>query len=152
MEEQILDQQQSANETANRKELLPIWIKVFSWIFLVLGAFVPVAVVFGILGYSFSLSIYGLETISPFSLDGLMIMALMSFKAFVALGLITKKDWAVNLALIDGAVGILFCGFMMLVYPFLLNNGLSFNIRLELVALIPYFIKMKSIRKKWQEA
>jgi hypothetical protein len=149
MQEEILDHQPSGHSNLSRKKLLPVWINIFSWIFLVLGAFIPVALIFGILGYSFNLSIYGLETIRPFSVDGLLIMVLMSFKAVVAFGLLTKKDWAVSLALIDAVIGIVFCAFMMLIYPFLMSNGPRLIIRLELIALIPYFIKMKSIRSKW---
>ena len=142
MKEEILDQPPVEESRLSRKQLLPVWI---------LGVLIPVAIVFGALGYTFSLSIYGLETISPFSTDGLIIMAFLSFKGLVAFGLITKKDWAVDLAIIDGAIGILFCGFMMLVYPFLMSNGPRLIIRLELIALIPYFLKMKSIRSNWLE-
>jgi hypothetical protein len=73
-----------------RRKLLPIWIKIFTWIFMLFGAIVPIALVWGFIGNSFQLSIYGLETQYPLSVTGLAILSLFTFKAIVAYG-VTKN-------------------------------------------------------------
>lgn len=47
--------------TKRRKQLLPLWIKIFTWIFLIFGTIIPFALVLGILGFSFDVALYGLE-------------------------------------------------------------------------------------------
>jgi len=96
-------------KTERRRKLLPIWIKIFLWLFMIFGIIAPVGLILGLLGIDF------------------------------------------NLAIIDGIIGIAVCTFVMLVSPFLTeSNVIHFNIRLELIALIPYLIKMKNIKRDWE--
>ena len=135
-----------------RRKLLPIWIKIFLWIFMAFGVLTPIGLIYGILGINFDLSLYGLETTKALSITGMFIMSLFVFKALISFGLWTEKDWVINLAIIDAILGIIVCTFVMLVLPFFLeNNGLHFSIRLELIALIPYLIKMRQIKANWIE-
>lgn len=143
MNETILDADEIQKPTHRRRQLLPIWIKIFIWIFLVFGAIIPVAIVMSALGESFDLSLYGLETRQPFTPVGLLIMFLFAFKAAVAFGLWWEKDWAVDLALGDAVLGILVCFGMMILTQF--NT-----IRLELIALVPYLIALQRIRPAWR--
>jgi len=136
-----------------RKELLPWWVKIFSWMFIVFGAFVPVGILFGILRDNFLLSLYGLSTNEPFSWMGLFISLLYLEKGITGFGLIFERDWAVILAIFDALLGIGVCA-LMLVLPFFMNrgSGFEFSFRLELVFLIPYLLKMQSIKNEWETA
>ena len=111
---------------------------------------IPVGVVFGLIGMPFSLALYGLETIAPISSTGGIILALLALKGVVAYGLWTERKWAIDLAIVDGMLGLVVCTFVMVVMPFLSNkSGFHLSFRLELVALIPYVIKMFMVRPEW---
>ena len=148
-ETQIIDSELSTTNERRRK-LLPVWIKIFLWIFMVLGAIAPIGLILGILGIDFNLALYGLETTNALSITGLLIILFFAIKGSVSFGLWTEKDWAVKLAIIDAVIGIVACTIVMLVLPFLSHsNGFNFNVRLELIALIPYLIKMRKIKGDW---
>lgn len=149
-ETEILDSELSPTSERRRK-LLPTWIKIFLWIFMVFGIITPIGLVLGIFGIDFSLSLYGLETTKALSISGLVIILLFAIKGAVSFGLWTEKDWAVNLAIVDAIIGIVACTVVMLILPFVLeSNGFKFSLRLELIALIPYLIKMKKIKEEWE--
>ncbi|RZM06082.1 MAG: hypothetical protein EOO88_53910, partial [Pedobacter sp.] len=88
-----------------RKNLVPLWMKIFAWIFIVLGAIAPVGIVFAILHKPFQLSLYGFSTEVPFSLIGIILLILFIMKGLVAAGLLIGKDWAIKLGLVDAMVG-----------------------------------------------
>lgn len=132
-----------------RDAMVPVWIKIFSWLFLIFGAFVPVSLISGILGYNFQLSLYGIETNEPLSITGVFVTLLFLLKAVVAFGLLKKTDWAVSFGLVDAALGIVVC-FAIMFYPVLYPASKIHGLfRLELLALIPYFLKLKKIRPLW---
>lgn len=150
MNENILDQEQLEQANLKRRDLLPTWIKVFVWIFLLFSVLMPIALVLGIMGFNFSLALYGLETTAPLSLVGLLIMVLFGIKGATAFGLWTEKEWGVRLAVIDAIIGIVLCGFLSFIYPFI--DGIQesgFSFKLELLILIPYLVKMLDIREEW---
>ncbi len=131
-----------------RNKLIPIWIKVFAWIFLVAGCLTPIVFAIGIFGGTATLSLYGFETQEPSSFIGIIIIALFMLKGIVAFGLLKEKDWAVRLGLFDAITGIAVCTFTML-YPILAGEG-GFTLRLELVAIIPFLLKLNNIRSQWE--
>src|SRR4030095_9790235 len=128
-----------------RKDLLPWWIKVFSYIFLVFGILALPGIVSGILGYQFSLSFLGLTTTEPFSIDGIIIMTLFIFKSIISYGLLWEKDWAVILGIIDAILSILI-SLLTLFFSLYAYKGGNISLRLELVILIPYLIRLMKIR------
>ena len=135
-----------------RRSLLPWWIKTFCWIFLIFGSIAPIGLILGLLGIQFEISLYGLSTNNPISIDGLYLIGIFILKGITALGLWTEKDWAINLGIIDAILGIIVCGFMMFVNPFInIENGFHLNIRLELLLLIPYLIKLDKIKGDWKK-
>lgn len=138
----ILDDIVQRMNKVRRKDLLPWWIKVFSWIFLVFGALGIIGIVCGILGYQMVLSFHGLSTKDPFSMDGIVIIGLLLFKALVSYGLLWEKSWAVIAGIIDAILGILIC-MLMLYYS---------SYRLELVFLIPYLIRLLKIKSQWEQS
>jgi hypothetical protein len=143
-------QQMSA---VKRKSLLPWWIKIFMWIFLIFGAFAPIGFVFGMLGYNFKLSLYGgLETSDPISITGICIILLFLLKGVTSYGLLRETDWAVKLGIIDAITGFAICVFVMfypLFYSFM-NSGFTF--RVEILLLIPYLNKLLKIKTAWENA
>ena len=136
--------------TVSRRKLLPLWIKIFTWIFMVMGALAILGIPAGLIGARFNIAIYGMQSTDPLSPVGLFATAILVFKGVVAYCLWTEKDWAVTLGVADAILGILACSFMMVVVPFLGNNGpASFEFRLELALLIPFLLKMLQIQLRW---
>ena len=133
--------------TTPRNKILPLWIKIFSWIFLLLGFFTPIVLIVGIISHNLQLSVYGIETDVPLSPTGLFLAFLFIFKGFVSFGFLKHTDWAIKLGIIDAISGILICSAVM-IYLLISMNHLS--LRLELVALIPYLVKLKKIKTIWE--
>jgi hypothetical protein len=138
--------------TTQRKELLPWWVKTFCWIFLIFGFIAFPAIIFGILGYKFQLNIYGLETSEPISFIGISIVAIFLFKGITAYSLLSQKKWGIVLGIVDAITGIVICTFFIL-YSFL-NFGSHQNLgfRLEILFLVPYFLKMIKIKTSWENS
>lgn len=152
MEEHILDEELD-QAGIRRRELLPIWLKVFSWIFFIGGLFLFYLIVDVLLAGRnvLSLSLYGLSTIRPYSMLGLFIIGLYTLKTIVAIGLWTEKDWAVDLALLDAGLGIFISlVVMMIILP--LIGSRDFSLRFDLLFVIPYFLELRIIAKKWRTA
>ncbi len=135
-----------------RRNLLPVWIKIFLWIFVLFGFLGPVGLAFGLLGKDFDLSLYGIETIKPLSVIGVTLISLFALKGLVSFGLWTEKSWAVTLAITDAALGIILCMSVMILPLVVENTGLDFTVRLELIALIPYLNKMINIKEDWKNS
>ena len=138
------------NPAMSKRKLLPWWIKVFIWIFLILSAIVPIAIVFGLLGYQFVISIYGLETNNPLSVMGGFLILIFILKGAVGYGLWFSKKWAVNVGVFDAVIGILLCLYTMFIGLFVdSKDEFVFTFRLELLLLIPYLIKLFKIKPMW---
>jgi hypothetical protein len=133
-------------ELAKNTRILPWWIKAFSWLFLLIGGFAAIFLILGFFGLEFELSLYGLAANGPLSLSGILISVLFILKGIVAFGLLTKKEWADLLAIVDAATGILICTYVMIA-PFIFSGGGS-SLRLELVLLVPYLLYFVRQRKK----
>ena len=147
MSDEILDSNFGGQTFVRRRSLLPVWIKIFTWIFLIFGVAAPFALMFGLLGIHFQLSLYGLETNDPISLIGLFLIGIFLYKGITAFGLWMEKSWAIIAGQIDAVLGIVVCIFVMFINPFL--NSFKINIRLELLLLIPFLIKLGKIKKDW---
>ncbi|TWI81746.1 hypothetical protein IQ13_2765 [Lacibacter cauensis] len=140
------------NTSIKRSKLLPWWIKIFMWIFLVISFFVPVLLVLAILGFEIQLAIYGLDTNRVFTFTGLLLVLVFATKGVVSFGFIKEKDWAVQLAMIDAIAGIIICVYTSYIQP-LLSEDVSFSLlKLELVLLIPYLVKLNRIKEQWASA
>lgn len=134
----------------SRRRLFPRWIKFFIWVFMLFGLMAPLGLILGLMGMSFELSLFGLETTEPISGLGLLLISFFAFKATVAFGMWTGKDWAIKMAKIDAILGIALCVIIMCVLPFITKAFAGeITIRLELLFLIPYLIKLNKIGKEW---
>jgi len=133
-----------------RRQLLPWWIKIFCWIFMVFGVAAIACLILGIFGFTTVLSFYGFETNDPLSLIGFLIISTAVLKAVAAFSLWFEKDYAIALGKIDAIIGIVLCSVSMMLPLILGNYGLK--IRLELALLIPYLIRLNKIKADWESA
>jgi len=130
-----------------RRKLLPWWIMLFIWLFLIFSLAIPVGLVMGLLKCNFQISLLGLTTYQPISLVGGFLMLLFLFKAITAFSLWTEKKWAVGLAKVDAVISIVIC-FLVMIYSFFVLH--SFSLRLELIVLFLYYYKMNQIQYDWE--
>jgi hypothetical protein len=148
-----MDDTELLDKTTNlkrRRDLLPWWIKVFCWIFMVAGIAAAVGLVIGGMGYPFQVSVYGLQTFDPLSPIGLFLIGIFLYKALTGLMLWMEKDSAIVLGQIDAISAIAICAFAM-IYPLLdARPGAMISIRLELALIIPYLVKLNRIKKDWK--
>jgi hypothetical protein len=146
----ILEDLLVQNVTSRRK-LLPIWMKVFIWLFMILGAITPLLVLTDLKGVHSKISAYGLETTQPLSTTGLIIYLIFLIKGVAAFGLWTEKDWAILIAKVDAILGITACVFIQWVLPFI-NSKYQGGMPLEIAFLIPYLMKVIKIQPLWMRA
>ncbi|MRG44638.1 hypothetical protein GFS24_05910 [Chitinophaga sp. SYP-B3965] len=130
-----------------RKDLLPWWIKVFNWLFMLMGGSAVILLITGLAGMRASLVIYGLSSNGdPLTPTGLLLIGIMMFKGIAAYGLWAEKNWGVNVAMADAFIGIVICVYTMIALPG--NNGF-FTFRIELIALFFFLRKLLKIRNEW---
>ena len=137
------------NVKKRRRKLLPWWIKVFCWIFMLFGLLSFVCLILGFTNIKPSLAFYGFETNEPFSLYGLVVISVGLLKGITAFALWFEKDFAIKIGKIDAIIGMVLCVISMLVLPFLHDEFSQITIRLELALLIPYLIKLNKIDKEY---
>ena len=128
-----------------RKALVPRWIKVFAWIFVVMGGFMPIMVIFSIVTDTpISLALFGLRYSGP-GLDGwaLFLAGLYMFLAITAFGLLFEKDWGLDACIANGFIGIGVCIVAMVL------TGFS-SLRLEILIQLFYLRRLFIIRPQWQ--
>ena len=132
----------------NRRKLIPVLIRIFVWIFMIMGAFVPLVLLLALMGGSASLALYGIETTEVFSATGLLLTGLFVFKGLVALSFWMGKRSAILWAITEALLGILVCAWVMVSAAMDDQPQLSF--RLELLLLIPYLIWLFRIKHSWE--
>lgn len=149
-QEQLLLEPLLNERKIRRRNLLPVWMKVFCWIFMIMGAIAPICLVAGLSGTRLQLALYGLESNDSASLQGMFLLLLFFLKGMVAFGLWTEKDSAIHLGIADAILGIAICIYVTAIAP-IVNSQSAFmlNLRLELVVLIPYLIKLWKIKSQW---
>ncbi|REC43620.1 hypothetical protein [Chryseobacterium sp. 5_R23647] len=121
-EKSVFDEFDNNFNTKRRRNLLPIWIKVFIWLFFAFGFIGILILAFGFFMGKFNLSLYGLETDKAYSLMGFFLTALFILKGIVSYGLWFEQDWGIKIAKIDAIIGLVVCGISMFVLPFFTKN------------------------------
>lgn len=137
------------NNTSRRRKLLPWWIQLFCWLFMLFGVLALVCLILGFTNIKPDLAFYGFETNEPFSLIGLMVISIGFLKGITAFALWFEKDFAIKIGKVDAIIGILLCIASMLILPFV-QDGSIITIRLELALLIPYLIKLNKVQNEWE--
>ena len=131
-----------------RRKLLPWWIKTFCWIFMLLGVCGLASLIGNAFTDNVSLSLYGFSSNTAYSGVGIFIIAVMALKGFASYSLWFEKPNAIIIAKIDAIVGIVICIASMFILPFTSGDG-HIPIRLEILLLIPYYIKINKIEYEW---
>jgi hypothetical protein len=151
--EETITKENSFEEFENikkrRRKMLPWWIKIFCWIFMLFGLLSFVCLILGFTNIKPALAFYGFETNEPFSLNGLLVISVGLLKGVAAFALWFEKDYAIKIGKIDAIIGIALCIISMVVLPFI-QDGFNLIIRLELALLIPFLIKLNKIQKEWE--
>lgn len=137
------------NSLTRKRNLLPIWIKLFSWTFLIGGGIITIFLMAGPFLNHVNLSLYGITANKLYSMKGLLIAFLFVYKGIAAYGLCFEQKWAIQAAIVDAIIGIGICLIMMVIIPFTSPN-ISFTLRLELIPLYFYLVKMQKIKKTWE--
>jgi len=134
-----------------RRKLLPWWMKVFSWFFMICAAIIPIGLVAAsVVDFNSQIALYGIQTTQPLSITGLILSALYLLKGAVGFGLWFEKDWAITAGLIDAALGIVACLFVMVVIPMTgWLGGQGSNFRLEIVLLALFLVRLLRIKRQW---
>ncbi len=127
-----------------RKALVPVWIRVFGWIFIVMGALVPVFYLSALIfGFSASYMMFGMAYEGPaFALMPLLISTAILLNGICAYGLLFGRSWGVNACLVYGYIGL-----FITIATMFVDSGLV--IRLEPIIQIPYLIKLHKIKPHW---
>lgn len=131
-----------------RRKLLPWWIKIFCWIFMLMGGCSVGALIFNLFTPNIYLSIYGFTTYNTFSGIGMFIIAIIIFKGYAAYTLWFEKQNAIFIAKLDAIIGIAICLFSMIILPFIFRS-IRFEFRFELILLIIFYIRLNKIEYEW---
>ena len=137
-----------AKTPGERKRLVPTWIKVFGWLFIIMGASIPVLPILAHqLGQPASYTMFGLSYVgSPFHPMALLISAIILSLAVSAYGLLFGRSWGLKACLATGYLGVAICIFTTLYAIFVLG---SFTLRLEFLIQIPYLMRLHKIKPYW---
>lgn len=131
-----------------RRKLLPWWIKIFCWIFMLLAVCAAGSLIMNLFVSNVNLSIYGFSSETAYSGTGIFIIAVMLLKGFAAYSLWFEKPNAIIIAKIDAVCGIAICIASLFILPFSTADG-HFSLRLEILLLIPYYMKVNKIEYEW---
>ncbi|WP_210486380.1 hypothetical protein [Rufibacter aurantiacus] len=149
--EDLVDTKSLEEVKGRRRDLLPWWMKIFIWMFLLMAALVPIGVIMAVMGLSFSISLYGFETTNPISPTGIILTLLILIKGVTAFGLWTEKDWAVKLGVFDAIIGLVACVIALFVLPFVdRSEGFVLNFKLDPILLVLYLWKLQKIKPYWE--
>ncbi len=129
-----------------RWDLLPGWIQFITLGFLILSIItVPYSFYSFVENGFFDSDIYGLKKTKISRISELALI-LNVLNILVAYGYIYQKDWAIKVGITNAIVGILICIFVIIT-GLLLDR---INFRFEIIILIIYQLKLKSIREQWE--
>lgn len=153
MEESVFEEEYPS--IPNRTELLPWWIRWGNWLFLITGGIAPVVFALGLMGYDYSVSLYGLTTTDPLSPVGVALLLVYLLNGVTAYGLLTERDWAVNFGIGNALLDILVCTYTTVYMPVRLvvpgTSTFLLNFKWELILLVLFLSKLFLIRSAWKQ-
>lgn len=127
---------------------LPVWIRFFCWIFLVLGAIVPVLIATGLL-----LRWPALPSLDFGSLEGqraLFGSGLILFNAVAAYGLLWRQRWGLSFGLLAGAAGLIVSLVEWWFAP--ARQGCNLALNLNIPIQVAFLVSLWRRRKVWPKA
>jgi len=133
-----------------RRALLPWWIKIFCWFFMLVGlmnCFDWMLILTSDAPLYVNLFSNRLDVtfllLSPY---GLLLGGLVLFKAYVGYALWFEKDNALKLGKIDVIISTI--ASLIMIAIGLYENDISYY-WLEVLLLIPYYLKLESLKNTW---
>ena len=130
----------------SRKQLVPIWIKIFGWFFMVAAVLIAPYMIWSfIAGADVAIELFGVSYAGPAAHPYAFIaFALFAFLGITAYGLLFGKDWGVTGCLVNGYLGVAIC-----ILTIVLSGGT--NIRAEPIVHFFYLRRLHKIRKPWSD-
>lgn len=128
-----------------RKQLLPLWIRFFSWMFL-LFLVSPIILIVGIIMGYMELRLFGIRyygaVLRPLPIFMILIM---TFHGFAAYGLLWGKWWGVNVGIACAFIGTTLSVIGMISSFTQGKPQFQFSLILQMLFLIELF----NVREKW---
>ncbi|WP_369434496.1 hypothetical protein [Psychromonas sp. MME1] len=138
---------ENSNLIAQRKSLLPWWVKCVGWLFVVMGALsIPLALFTLLPGSEVNIETFGIVYQgNGISIELILIVLINLFLGVTALGLLRGKTWGLNACIANGFVGIAIC----LIVMFLSISNDLLKIRLEPIFQVIFLVKLYRIKPDW---
>lgn len=131
-------------QEAFRETLIPTWIKVFGWFFMLRTAIVPLALLIAIVtDYSTTYHLFGASYEGPMTAPiPLLFAAYLMIPGMLAYGLLVGKKWGLIACLVWGYIS-------FGVFLFDVFWGPSSALRLDIIILFFYLRRLHKIRPHW---
>ena len=144
----VNEQDTTSAKLQARKAQVPLWIKIFGWLFIVMAALAPLFYLSALMfGFSAPYTMFGLEYEgNAKAFMPLVISTLIVINGVCAYGLLFAKDWGLTACIVFGYIGLLLNIATMLL-DMMFNS--SMMIRLDLIIQIPYLIKLHRLKAHW---
>lgn len=144
---EVIDQiEVKPSVVAQRRKLLPWWVKLFGGFFLVAGGLSIFAIPASFLGANVGFNIFGFGFDGNFNLEGVVALLIFLCSSMVAYGLLWGKDWAVQ-----SAIGLCLVQFLLaMIMLFVVMNRGSMGVHIEFLLLLPFCYKMFKIADAWE--
>jgi len=128
-----------------RRSLLPWWIKGFCWLFMITAFIAILRMILLLFEINTEFEFYGINAKENIPINGIIVFLVFILHGFTAYSLWFEKDYAIKMGLFDALIGIVLCLFSM-VASFYYGH---FTIRLEIILLVLFLVKLLKIRFKW---
>ncbi len=134
------------------RDLLPLWIKVFMWMFFAFGGFVFLFFLIGIAGnQKIDISIYGFQAYRSFSITGVIVLFTYALKFLLSYSMWKEKSWMIEIAYLDAVLAFILCVLGMAgISNFDGDLQLNNNLRLELLIYFPFVYRIFRIKADWR--
>ena len=131
----------------SRRSLVPVWIKIFGWVFIAMAVLsIPLMLWGAIAGENVRFELFGFTyegpALHPYAFA---MVTLYLFMGMTAYGLIFRRDWGVTGCLANGYIGVALC-----IISMILSGGT--NIRVEPIIQLFYIRRLHKIRREWETA
>lgn len=129
-----------------RRDLLPWWIKFFSFLFIILGGFAVINMIMLLFGKGEYATIYGLEYVIPEPFGTPVILLLIIVNGLTGYLLLFEEDHAIIMGQICGVAGIVAC---LIATAATIKAG-HMVFRFEILLFIPFLAKLSTLKEVWK--
>lgn len=128
-----------------RKEILPKWIRLFSWFYLI---YVPILLLSDlIIENDYGYRAFGLVSNgSEFNLTVLLILLVLTLAVIVSYGILWGRSWAIKVGIIYSLIALIMS--FSSIYLNIVSGVTQYS--LEPLLLLPFLIILIKKRKNWE--